>query len=89
MIVWKLMCFGLTPVTKNKVWLIYAYLRAADGIAGYVWGKLNYKTAKKLRGKLKPMGIAYDTVYTDKVYSFTAVFQKDNHIIGKGNTQGI
>jgi IS1 family transposase len=33
--------------------LIYAYHLTADGIAGYVWGKLNYKTAKKLRGKLK------------------------------------
>jgi IS1 family transposase len=35
------------------------------------------------------MNISYDTVYTDKWDSFIAVFQEDNHIIGKENTKGI
>jgi IS1 family transposase/transposase-like protein len=74
---------------KNKVWLIYAYHRATGEIVSYVWGKRNFKTAKKLRDKLKAMGINYDIVYTDKWDSFIAVFQEDNHIIGKENTKGI
>ena len=32
---------------KNKVWLIYAYHRATGEIVGYLWGKRDYKTAKK------------------------------------------
>jgi hypothetical protein len=55
----------------------------------YVWGKRNHKTAKKLRDKLKSQGITYDSVYTDKWDSFIAVFQADNHIIGRENTKGI
>jgi IS1 family transposase/transposase-like protein len=74
---------------KNKVWLIYAYHRATGEIVAYVWGKRNYKTAKKLRDKLIAMGISYGVVYTDKWDSFIAVFQADNHIIGKENTKGI
>jgi hypothetical protein len=35
------------------------------------------------------MGITFDTVYTDNWNSFIAVFQTDNHIIGKENTKGI
>jgi hypothetical protein len=34
---------------KNKVWLIYAYHWESGEIAGYVWGKRDLKTAKKLR----------------------------------------
>ena len=74
---------------KNKVWLIYAYHRATGEIVSYVWGKRNYKTAKKLRDALKSMGISYDTIYTDGWNSFSAVFQADNHIIGKKYTKGI
>ncbi|GHT19916.1 hypothetical protein FACS189429_7950 [Bacteroidia bacterium] len=73
----------------NKVWLIYAYHRSTGEIVSYVWGKRNYKTAKRLRDKLKSQGIIYDTVYTDKWDSFIAVFQSDNPIIGKANTKGI
>ena len=74
---------------KNKVWLIYAYHRDTGEIVGYVWGKRNRKTAKKLRDKLKMSQVSYEMVYTDNWDSFVSVFQKDNHIIGKENTQGI
>jgi IS1 family transposase len=74
---------------KNKVWLIYAYHRATGEIVSYVWGKRDYKTAKKLRDQLQATGISYDVIYTDQWNSFIPVFQKDNHIIGKENTQGI
>jgi IS1 family transposase len=74
---------------KNKVWLIYAYHRVTGEIVAFVWGKRNYKTAKKLRDKLKSMEIGYDAVYSDQWDSFLAVFKEDNHIIGKENTKGI
>jgi IS1 family transposase/transposase-like protein len=74
---------------KNKVWLIYAYHRATGEIVSYVWGKRDYKTAKRLRDKLKSQGVTFDTVYTDNWDSFRSVFQNDNHIIGKDNTKGI
>ena len=74
---------------KNKVWLIYAYHRATGEIVAYVWGKCNTKTVKKLRDELKSQGISYDAVYSDKWDSFIAVFQEDNHVVGKENTKGI
>jgi IS1 family transposase len=74
---------------KNKMWLIYAYHRDTGEIVSYVWGKRNYKTAKRLRDKLKSTGISYDVIYTDNWDSFIAVFQQDNHIVGKENTKGI
>jgi IS1 family transposase len=74
---------------KNKVWLIYAYHRDSGEIVAYVWGKRNYKTAKRLRDKLISTGVSYDMVYTDEWASFISVFQSDNHIIGKDNTKGI
>ena len=72
---------------KNKVWLIYAYHRATGEIVAYVWGKRNIKTVNKLRDKLKSQGISHDAVYSDKWDSFIAVFQDDNHIVGKENTK--
>jgi IS1 family transposase len=74
---------------KNKIWLIYAYPRHTGEIVAFVWGKRDTKTAKKLRDKLVSMGISYDGICTDKWDGFIAVFQKDNHIIGKANTVGI
>ncbi|KAA6320902.1 hypothetical protein EZS27_029384 [termite gut metagenome] len=74
---------------KNYVWLIYAYHRATGEIVAYAWGKRNLKTARKLRGKLLSMGIAFDTVCTDAWDSFISVFKQDNHIIGKADTKGI
>jgi IS1 family transposase len=74
---------------QNKIWLIYAYHRTTGEIVGYVWGERNYKTANKLRDKLKSMDISYDVIYTDNWDSFRTVFQQDNHILGKSNTTGI
>jgi IS1 family transposase/transposase-like protein len=74
---------------KNRYWLIYAYHRTTGEIVAYVWGKRNFKTANKLRDKILSMGITYDSVCSDNWDSFIAVFQKDNHILGKANTVGI
>jgi IS1 family transposase len=46
-------------------------------------GKRNYKTAKKLRNKLKSQGITYDTVYTDKWDSFIAIFMPITILLAK------
>ena len=74
---------------KNKVWLIYAYHRATGEMVAYVWSKRNTKIVKELRDELKSQGISYDAVYSDKWDSFIAVFQDDNHVVGKENTKGI
>ena len=58
-------------------------------IVSWVWGKRNYKTAKRLRDKISKLGITYGTIYTDDWSSFVKVFKTDNHIIGKENTVGI
>ncbi|MDR2146745.1 MAG: hypothetical protein LBE91_09845 [Tannerella sp.] len=69
--------------------MIYAYHRDTGEIVGYVRGKRDRKTAKKLRDGLKSAGITFDTVHSDDWDSFIVVFQEDNHITGKGNTKGI
>jgi IS1 family transposase/transposase-like protein len=74
---------------KNKVWLIYAYHRETGEIVAYVWGKRNKQTARKLRQKIIDLGVSYDTICTDCWDSFIAVFQEDNHKIGKEYTKDI
>jgi IS1 family transposase len=74
---------------KNKVWLIYAYHRGSGEIVGYVWGKRDLKTAKKLRERLKQQGISYDRVGTDDWDSFVSAYAEDNQEIGKEHTVGI
>jgi hypothetical protein len=50
---------------KQKVWLIYAWYRESGEIVGYVWGKRDLKTAKKLRKRLIRLGITWDTIASD------------------------
>ena len=74
---------------KNKVWLIYAYHRETGEIVAYVWGKRDLKTAKKLRKRIKRLGITYDTVATDSWDSFLSTFCEDKQLVGKQYTVGI
>ena len=74
---------------KNKKWLIYAYHRSTGEIVAFVWGKRDFKTARKLRDKLSSLGVSFDTIYTDNWESFKRAFSADNHVIGKKNTVGI
>ncbi|MDR0562198.1 MAG: IS1 family transposase, partial [Spirochaetaceae bacterium] len=74
---------------KNKVWLIYAYHRESGGIAGYVWGKRDLKTAQKLRKRLIRLGITWDTIATDNWDSFLTAFAEDSRSTGKAYTAGI
>jgi IS1 family transposase len=71
------------------VWLIYAYHRSTGEIAALVWGKRNFKTAKKLRDKPTSLNVTFDTIYTDCWESFNRAFSGDNHVRGKENTVGI
>jgi IS1 family transposase len=73
----------------NKVWLIYAYHRGTGEIVAYVWGKRDLKTAKKLRKRLKRLGITYDEIGMDEWDSFITAFQEDKKRVGKENTVGI
>jgi IS1 family transposase len=47
------------------------------------------KTAKKLRKKIKQMGVSYDWIPTDDWDSFVAAFAEDDHKTGKEHTVGI
>ena len=70
--------------SKNeKVWLIYAYHRKTGEIVAWVWGKRNLKTARRLRNRIKELGLTYGIIYTDNWCSFITAFKSDNHIIGK------
>jgi IS1 family transposase len=48
-----------------------------------VWGKRDLKTAKRLRRKIKRLGIRYDMVATDDWDSFLSAFEEDRHVVGK------
>jgi IS1 family transposase len=50
---------------------------------------LDLKTTKKLRKKIKQMGISYDRIATDDWDSFLSAFAQDNHDIEKKHTEGI
>jgi IS1 family transposase len=74
---------------SNKIWLIYAYHRGTGEIVAYVWGKRDLKTAKKLRRRLKRLGISYDYIGIDNWDSFLTAFEEDEQLIGKQYTVGI
>jgi IS1 family transposase/transposase-like protein len=73
----------------NKVWLIYAYHRESGEIVSYVWGKRDLKTAKKLKKRLKRLGISYDLIACDEWDSFLTVFGREAELRGKRYTVGI
>jgi IS1 family transposase/transposase-like protein len=68
---------------EEKVWLIYAYHRETGEIVTWVWGKRDFKTAKKLREKITELGLSFVTICTDDWAPFKKAFKGDNHIIGK------
>lgn len=72
---------------KGKRWLIYAYAPETDEVLGYVIGKRDIKTVKKLYKQLK--NIIIDEYCTDDWKSFINVFSKENHQIGKHLTKHI
>jgi IS1 family transposase len=74
---------------KHKVWLIYAYRRESGEIVGYVWGKRDLKTARKLRKRLRWLGMTWDTIATDDWDSFLTAFADDNRLTDKACTVGI
>ena len=73
----------------NKIWLIYAYHRGTGEIVAYVWGKRDLKTAKKLRRRLKRLGVTYDRIACDERDSFLTAFNEDEKLVGKKYTVGI
>ncbi len=61
---------------QNKQWLIYAYHRETGEIVAYVWGKRDLATAKRLKARLKQLGISYARISSDHWDSFVTTFQK-------------
>lgn len=74
---------------KNKLWLLYAYERKSGEMVAYVWGRRDIKTVRKLKEKIKSLGITYDCIATDDWRSFLQAFGKENHAVGKRHTVGI
>ena len=74
---------------KNKIWLIYAYHRETGEIVANVWGKRDLKTAKKLKKRIKRLGITYERIASDDWDSFLTAFKEDNLLVGKKHTVGI
>jgi IS1 family transposase len=69
-----------------------AYLCVSPGKRGdcsVCLGKQDIKTTKKLRKRIKRLGISYGQIGTDKWDSFLAVFEEDEHMVGKKYTVGI
>jgi IS1 family transposase len=65
---------------KNKVWLIYAYHRGSGEIVAYERGKRKLKKAKKLRKRIRRLGISYDRIGADDRDSFISVFGEDKQV---------
>ncbi|KAF7277628.1 hypothetical protein GWI33_002957, partial [Rhynchophorus ferrugineus] len=74
---------------NNKQWLIYAYDRATGEIVAYVWGKRDLATVKKLKTRLKELGVNYARIASDHWDSFVTAFKKCKQAIGKFFTVGI
>lgn len=72
---------------KGKLWIIYAYCSETREVLGYVMGKRDAKTTKKLYKQLKKLTIK--TYYFDNWSTFKNVFAKENCVIGKQGTKHI
>ena len=64
-------------------------LRQTGEIVAWVWGRRNYKTAKRLKQKIEQLGLTYEFISTDDWPSFVKTFGGNKHIPGKKNTVGI
>ncbi|WP_441375162.1 IS1 family transposase [Acinetobacter lwoffii] len=74
---------------QNKQWLIYAYHRETGEIVAYVWGNRDLATAKRLKLKLKQLGVSYTCISSDHWDSFVTTFKECKQLIGKFFTVGI
>jgi IS1 family transposase len=72
---------------QGKLWIIYAYCPETGEVLGYVMGKRDAKTTKKLYKQLKKLNI--ETYYFDNWRTFKKVFAKENCVIGKQGTKHI
>lgn len=72
---------------KKKRWLIYAYAPETDEVLGFVIGRRDIKTVKKLYKMLENLEI--DEYCTDDWATFAHVFRDKNHSIGKHLTRAI
>jgi IS1 family transposase/transposase-like protein len=74
---------------KQKCWLIYAYHRESGEIVAWVFGKRNLLTAKKLRKRIKELGLDIGKYFMDNWRSFKRAFKGLKCIVGKEGTKGI
>lgn len=62
---------------QNKQWLIYAHHRETGEIVAYVWGKRDLTTVKRLKLKLKQLGVSYTYISSDNWDRFVTTFKKN------------
>lgn len=74
---------------SNKQWLIYAYHRKTGEIVAYVWGKRDLKTVRKLKAKMKELGVTFASIASDTWDSFITGFKDFVQKTGKFFTVGI
>jgi IS1 family transposase len=78
----------MIALRKTEFWTYVGEIVASNQRFA-VWEKRYLKTAKKLRKKIKQMGISCDRIATDDWDTFIAAFAEDNHKTGKEHTMGI
>ena len=72
---------------SNQRWLWHAIDHKTRIPLAYVFGGRKNKVFKKLKNLLRGLGIV--TFYTDNWQAYTQYIPKENHVIGKQNTQKI
>ena len=72
---------------ENQRWLWHAIDHATGQVLAYVFGKRKDKVFRELKTVLLPFGIKY--FYTDDWGSYERQLPKEQHSVGKNNTQKI
>jgi IS1 family transposase len=66
-----------------------AYHRETGEIVAYVWGKRDLATVKRLKVRLKQLGVSYVRIASDHWDSFVTAFKCSKQVIDKFFTVGI
>ena len=72
---------------SNQRWLWYAIDHASNNVLAYTFGRRKDEVFKELKGLLEPLGV--HRYYTDDWGSYERHLEKNQHQIGKANTQKI
>ncbi len=74
---------------SKKKWILYAYAPETKEILGYVMGRRDESTVKKLRMIIEDLNVEIENWCTDSWNAFIKVFKDLNHKVGKTFTKAI